>query len=119
MDCPCGNDDCTKDWCANNWLQCRQCGHANHEDHFYDSYTISCDDESNRDSIICRSCMQGKFFCVKCKKLRSKDKLFAHHDLRDGICKTCLYYYEDFIKLFRDLDDEQRLDLISKAVDDC
>ena len=119
MSCPCGNDACNDIWCFNNWLQCRRCGVADHEDFFLDHFIISCDDESNRDKIICRSCMGGNFFCIKCKRLLVNDKLFGRLDRDSGICKKCLHHYEPFIKLFSELDDEARLELISKAVDNC
>ena len=118
MSCPCGSN-CGKKWCRNSWLQCRTCGHANHEDHFYDSFRIphKYDDDSNRDPIVCGSCMIGNFFCVKCKKLFPTDDSFARHDKQSGICKGCIHEYKDFINLFTDLDEPSRLDLINDAVD--
>ena len=119
MNCPCGSDNCSRKWCRNNWLQCRKCGHAGHEDHFYDSFRIphDYDDNSNRDPIICKSCMYDNFFCVKCKKLLPTDDSFSVSDEQLGICKGCIHEYKDFIKLFFDLDDSARLDLINDVVD--
>ena len=117
MSCHCGSYICTKSWCRNNWLQCRICGHAQHEDHFYDAFRIPhrYNDNSNRDPIVCRSCMIGNFFCVKCKKILSTDESFSAHD-DSGICKGCIHEYRDFINLFTHLDETDRLQLINDAV---
>lgn len=127
MNCPCGSDNCTKTWCFNNWLQCRICGDADHEDHFYGSGLFHIPiqtpsnyddyDTSNRDPIICGSCMINNFFCIKCRKLKPKNKAFSCRDKDSGICKKCLHHYADFINLFRNLDDDKCVDLMSDALD--
>ena len=118
MSCICGSN-CSKKWCGNNWLQCRVCGHADHEDHFYDCFNIphNNDDDSNRDPIVCGPCMRGNFFCVKCKKLLPTDDSFSDHNEQSGICRVCIPEYKDFIKLFFELDEPARLNLINNAVD--
>ena len=61
--------------------------------------------------------MYDNFFCVKCKKLLPTDDSFSVSDEQLGICKGCIHEYKDFIKLFFDLDDSARLDLINDTVD--
>ena len=88
--CACGSDSCNKNWCINRWLTCMLCGDSNHEDHFYDSYTIHCDDYS-KTKIICRHCMTGHRVCIQCKTLYTNDdRSVVELSTNECYCTSCI-----------------------------
>lgn len=111
--CPCGSDECNKIWCNNNWLTCKNCGNSNHEDYFYDCYTIHCDDDSNRDEIICSNCMSSKSICIEC------NNIFDHNDINiilfdssECYCADCVSVNK-FAQALSRLNEDERLNVIN------